>query len=243
MALVKNPLGGIAASGSVGGTTFARNRAGQYARAWAKPVNPATSRQTIVRNQFGLSSTTWGMLDGAAIAAWDAYAATVVRLNKLGEEYTPKGRQIYMETNQNLQQQEVGAMISTPGPSNESPAIINQPEIIISETAGVIDTLSFGDASALTGDFPGGVTANDNYFVLEASPPRDPKLTNVNNLFRQIAVGALNTQPVDALTGYTNVFGDAGLLDQLVDFRYWVTDKATGLISPQIKVTIPITAT
>jgi len=180
------------------------------------------------------------MLDQAAIDAWDAYASTLTRLNKLGEEYTPKGRQIYMEVNQNLQQYAVGAMIAAPGPTTESPAIITPADIVVSETAGVIDTLTLEN---LTGDFPGGATANTNILVVEASPVHDPKLTNVNTQFRQVFVETLANQTNITVANYTDVFGDAGLEDQIIDFRYWVIDLITGLASPQIKTSIAIAET
>lgn len=232
MALVKAPLGGIAASGTLGGMTFARNRAGQYARAWAKPVNPATLRQTAVRALFGTSSVGWASLTQAQVDAWDAYAAQLVRLNKLGEEYTPKGRQIFMETAQNLAQFGLSSL-DEPSAVTDNPAMGPNTGITATETGGTIDALTIANVTFTL------ASSGDGHVVVEATPPVDVKLTNVNNLFRQVAIadGPSPIASIDLEPGYIAVFGTAALAGQLVHTRMRAVDEISGLGSSWLKNT------
>ena len=100
MALVKYGAGVIQMAGSIAGTTFARNRAGSYARAKTKPVNPNTSSQTVVRAAIALLAQTWRtVLTSAQRTAWDSYAAAIVMNNKLGESQYITGFNHYIRSN------------------------------------------------------------------------------------------------------------------------------------------------
>lgn len=85
-ALVKYGGGIIQMSGSIAGTTHARNRFGNYVRARTKPVNPKSSNQTKVRGIMSNLVERWNdTLSGAQRAAWNQYGANVSWLNALGE--------------------------------------------------------------------------------------------------------------------------------------------------------------
>lgn len=228
MALVKQPAGGIAASGKIAGQVYARNRAGNYVRAWAKPVNPTTVRQSEVRSQFGMSATEWGMLVQSAIDNWNAYAALQSRLNRLGETYTPTGRQVFMEAAQNLAQ--IGeAALTNPGPTSTAPGSEAIESLTATQTIGTLTTLELGDVSGVV---PSG---GDGAVVIEASPVFNPSVTNVNKQFRQIGFedGPLPIAgPTDILARYIAVFGPAANLNQLITLRLKIVDNLTGLASP-----------
>lgn len=87
MALIK--LGPIiaGASGSIGGTTLARNRSGAYARARTKPVNPRSDRQSAARALIMFLTAYWSsaLVSAAQRTAWATYAASINMKNKLGE--------------------------------------------------------------------------------------------------------------------------------------------------------------
>jgi len=86
--------------GSIGGTVFARNRGGIYARARVVPINPSTSRQTVVRAALGSLAQLWTTtLTDVQRAAWELYAANVLIPNKLGEPRALTGQQMYVRTN------------------------------------------------------------------------------------------------------------------------------------------------
>lgn len=229
MALVKQPAGGVAASGTIAGQVYARNRAGNYVRAWAKPVNPRTDKQTFVRNAFAVASTTWGMLTDAQIAQWDSYAAQLTRFNRLGEAYTPKGRQIYVETATNLGVVGMTAL-DVPATATDAPSFLLPLAMFteLTETADVIDAFTL--ATVVAQNFPGGGTG---HYIVDATPPLDPKITNPAKYFRQIATRT----NIDFNDGYEDdynaAFGTpAAPVDKVIWVRVRLVDDATGLSSP-----------
>lgn len=116
-ALVK--LGPVVAgiSGSIGGTTFARNRGGSYARNRTVPINPSTSRQNAVRALMGNLAQVWtNTLNDVQRAAWELYAANVTVNNKLGEARNLTGQNMFIRANSLLIQ--CGEARVDDGPTN-----------------------------------------------------------------------------------------------------------------------------
>ena len=105
-------------SGSVGGTTFARNRGGAYMRSRTVPLNPKSPSQFDVRLQFGALAQAWSAdLDEAQRSSWDSYAIGTPIVNKLGQERLLSG--INWFVGNNALNQAVGApRIDTASSSN-----------------------------------------------------------------------------------------------------------------------------
>lgn len=100
MAVVKYGEYITAMSGSVGGTTHARNRFGFYVRNRTKPVNPRTALQTAIRSKLAELAERWSAtLDQDQRDAWDLYADTVIMKNALGEDIHLTGFNHYMRSN------------------------------------------------------------------------------------------------------------------------------------------------
>jgi hypothetical protein len=95
------PGGGVAAvSGSVGGTTFSRNRGGPYMRVRAIPVDPGTTYQTAVRAIVSDLTSRWlNTLTAAQRAAWDTYALNVELPGPLGNMRNVGGLAMYVRSN------------------------------------------------------------------------------------------------------------------------------------------------
>lgn len=86
MALVKYGGGIVQMSGSIGGSTFARNRFGNYARSRTTPVNPSSSFQSKMRLILAFLVEYWNEeLSSAERAQWATYAAAVSMTNRLGD--------------------------------------------------------------------------------------------------------------------------------------------------------------
>lgn len=82
--------------GSIAGTTFLSNSyAPIIARARTKPVNPKTTRQTLMRSAFAQAQAAWNGQTPADIALWEAWATTVERQGPLGP-YNPAARGLAM---------------------------------------------------------------------------------------------------------------------------------------------------
>lgn len=101
MALVKFPEG-QQRSGKQGGIVWSRNRFGAYARNRAVPVNPDSSRQRTVRNQFTQNAKAWASIADSFKLTWGNMAANLPRKNRLGDTIFLTGAQQYQASNQAL---------------------------------------------------------------------------------------------------------------------------------------------
>lgn len=100
MALIKFGAGVVGMSGSIGGTCFARNRYGAYARAKTVPVNPNTSLQQTIRSALSQLTVRWSQtLTAAQRSAWNLYGSNVVMENRLGESVNLSGFNHYIRSN------------------------------------------------------------------------------------------------------------------------------------------------
>lgn len=100
MALIKFGGGVVQMSGSIGGTTFARNRYGNYARAKTKPINPNTGLQQGVRAALAFLTARWGqVLTAGQRTAWNLYGSNVAMTNRLGETVQLTGFNHYIRSN------------------------------------------------------------------------------------------------------------------------------------------------
>lgn len=116
MALIKSSL--LAdIRGSIGGTTYSRNRGGSYARNRTVPINPQSTSQTRARSDLAYYSVQWSSLTGDQRVAWNQYAETVVAVNVLGESITYTGQQMYVRSNTLLSLANLAA-VTIPPPTN-----------------------------------------------------------------------------------------------------------------------------
>jgi len=100
MALIILGGGVAAASGSMGGTVFSRNRSGAYIRNRSIPLNPNSSQQQTIRNALTSLVTAWiESLTTPQRMAWDTYAANVPVTNRLGQQAFLTGQNWYIAAN------------------------------------------------------------------------------------------------------------------------------------------------
>lgn len=90
------------ARASLGGTTFARNRAGVYTRARVAPTQPRTVSQVANRTSFGSISQQWRTLTQPQRDAWNTASTSVVLHDSLGQSYNPSGAQYFQSCGRNL---------------------------------------------------------------------------------------------------------------------------------------------
>lgn len=96
---VLQPAGSMAASGSVAGTTYSRNRFGSYAKRKSTPVNPNTTFQNAVRSAFSTLAARWSTLTAPQRSAWQTYSNSVPRSDTFGQPIVIDGRQMYIGCN------------------------------------------------------------------------------------------------------------------------------------------------
>lgn len=100
MAGVLYGAGVVQQSGSIAGTTYARNRFGNYARARTKPVNPNTARQQAVRAAIAFLNARWSdTLTAVQRAAWGLYGDNVNMTGKFGQAIHLTGQNQYIRSN------------------------------------------------------------------------------------------------------------------------------------------------
>lgn len=226
MSLIKTGGGVAAISGKTGGTVYARNKAGAYSRNWAKPVNPGTSRQTDVRSGFAGGSAAFSLLTAAQVAAWQAYAAALTRVNRQGDSYTPTGRQIYIEQYNNMSA--IGQTpLSIPSAFSNVPAITALGAVVAESDSGEVGTLTL---AACTVIIP---STNPGVLIVEAAPSHKASVTNVNTQFRQIFTGVPSGSH-NLAAGFIAVFGNNFIIGQTFSMRVRVIDEVSGLGSTRL---------
>ncbi|HUW47115.1 MAG TPA: hypothetical protein VMW50_15165 [Dehalococcoidia bacterium] len=101
MAQVKYGSGIVQMSGSIAGDVHARNRFGNYIRPRTKPVNPKSSRQTGIRTILMFLAEQWreSPMTPTIREAWETYAASVSWNNRLGEQVTLTGFNMFIMCN------------------------------------------------------------------------------------------------------------------------------------------------
>jgi hypothetical protein len=88
---------GVPSSGSLAGTTYSHNRAGQYQRNRRAPVQPiGTGRRAAIKAAFGAASSGWAALTASQQNSWIAYAAEYPITDALGQSITLTGQQMYV---------------------------------------------------------------------------------------------------------------------------------------------------
>lgn len=169
MALIKSAVLS-AISGSIGGTTFARNRAGSYARNRSIPVNPNSTGQISARTTMANLVSAWATeLTAAQRAAWDSYAAAIPWLNRVGETTYLTGQNHYIRSN--AARLAHGLTRIDPGPTTlTSPAGTDVTISAVDTVADVgigfddSDTWASEDGAALLVQISREVTPTTNFF-------------------------------------------------------------------------------
>lgn len=197
MALIKFGGGVVGMSGSIAGTTFARNRYGSYARARTKPINPNTGFQQNVRSALSYLTTRWSQtLTADQRTAWNLYGSSVAMLNKLGETIYLSGFNHYIRSNTWLRT--VGAAAVDAGPvifelpTADTTFAITASEATqeitytyyagndwASETGAYLQLFQGQPQNAQRNFFNGPWRSNSMVTGVDAAPPASPKVQAV----------------------------------------------------------------
>jgi hypothetical protein len=230
MALIK--FSGLlsAISGKVGGTVFARNKAGAYSRNWAKPTSSPTPIQSANRARFGSQSAFWGSLTSAQRTSWNASASGLIRVNRLGEEYVPTGRQICLQANNQLVAS-AQTEISTPPADFTPPTIDPGMTATAVETAGIVTSLELSSTPIDT----------TKIFSVEAAGQSPNTKTNFTNQYRQIGTFPLDGDVPDLLSAYIAVFGNVAAAGNQIYLRVKTVDVSNGQASAPLIIVATLT--
>lgn len=117
-----------AASGSVGGCVFSRNRFGSYIRNRALPVNVASSFQNILRGAMATLVVRWtSVLTALQRSGWETWAANTPQVDSIGQTYNMTGQNAYISMN--TMRIQVGLSIIDTSPTIYAGAALTPPGI------------------------------------------------------------------------------------------------------------------
>jgi hypothetical protein len=106
-------------SGSIAGTTFSHNRAGQYTRNRRMPCQPVGSgRRGTVRTNFAAASAAWAGIGATLQLSWNNYAAGKPYTDALGQSIKLTGHQMFVAINSQLLN--CGSAVSTAVPLSDT---------------------------------------------------------------------------------------------------------------------------
>lgn len=196
---------GVPSSGSIAGTTFSHNRAGQYQRNRRTPVNPVgTGRRATVRANFGSSAKGYAALTAAQQAAWSAYALGYPYIDSLGQSIKLTGQQMYVAINASLLN--CGAAVSaTPPVSNAN-------------SAPVVTAATFTHLGVMTITLGAGGLATD-FICLAFSKPMSSGRSFNSVFWQQLVVPANSAGAATYGAAYVAQFGLPGV-GQRVFYRF-----------------------
>lgn len=180
---------GIPVGGSVGADTFGRNRYGAYVRRRTKPVNPSSTRQGVVRGQFGGAVSNWNTaLTAPQRQAWRDWAAATPWLNRAGETVHLSGQAAYIRLGAFLQDAGLSlgiAVDAPPTPVIPTISIASATMIYDISTPNWIITLNMNGPSNTWDDGDG-----NSKIVVDISTPMSTGRQFKPNLWRRLTTDA-----------------------------------------------------
>lgn len=183
---------GPTSSGSDGGTTWSRNRFGQYTRRRAVPVQPRTPAQLNQRARMSLNAAAWRALTDAQRAGWLSLGLMISRNDSLGQSYTLNGFGAYCSVNNNNLQAGNAAV-------SDAPALTTPPDLL---TATITLTAAAFSIAYTATPLAAGVR------LFAFISPQQSAGRKFNGDYRLIAVSAAAAaSPANVLAAYTARFG------------------------------------
>jgi len=136
-----------AASGSVGGCTYSRNRSGMYIRGRSMPVNPNSTQQNVVRTALATLVAQWtATLTQAARDTWSTWAANTPQLDALGNPINITGQNAFIKMN--VQRIQVGLNIVQQAPAVFAGAALTPPNLVSATFATQLLSVTFSNTDA-----------------------------------------------------------------------------------------------
>jgi hypothetical protein len=158
MALTKYGGGITQMSGSVAGTTFARNRFGNYARSRTKPTNPRSGRQEVARATVMFLAEQWhdSPMTDAKRLAWETYASSINWKNRLGESNKLTGFNHFLRSN--AERIICGLSLISSGPTVLELAETDNTVVVTASAASQLISVAFNNALPWGNETGGAMT-------------------------------------------------------------------------------------
>lgn len=182
----------VSKSGSEAGTTFSRNRFGQYTRRRAVPVQPRTTFQLNQRARQTTNAAAWRALTDAQRAGWKSLGLLMTRADSLGTSYDLNGFLAYCSVNNNKLQAGDAAV-------SDAPAIVTPPDVLTA-------TITLSSVAFSVAYTPTPLAAGVRLFI--RCSPQQSAGRQFNGDYRLISVtAAAAASPSNILAAYTARLG------------------------------------
>ena len=202
-------------SGSTQATTFSHNRGGSYARVRKIPVNPRTTSQTVIRNEFGALSSQWKTLTVAQRLTWTSNVGSFPRKDTLGKTIILSGINLFKSLNQNLFDIGVATINTAPTPLGA----VNVNSMSVAVAAG---------AATMVATFAPTPIATGNSIIVFATAQVSPGVSFLKNKYRKIQVlPAATATGVSLEAAYVAKFG-ATIAGQKIGFKFVAVSSVSG---------------
>lgn len=218
-------------SGSIGDTTFSRNRFGPYIRRRAIPVNPRSARQNVVRNAVQTLAQLWAsIVTSAQRAAWEVYADSIIVTNRIGAQTKLTGFNHYIRSNAVMLQ--AGGIRVDIGPTTLSLPPTDPTFAVVVDEATQQISVTFDNTQPWAND--------DNGFMnIQMSQPHGAAVNFINGPFRHAgAIVGDGTTPPTSPTVFATPFPVGELQQTVVQARVLEEDgRLSELFRDQTSVT------
>lgn len=139
-----------AASGSVGGCTYSRNRYGSYIRNRSIPVNPASAAQNAVRGALATLVARWtSTLTTSQRTLWETWAINTPQVDALGNPITLTGQNAYIMMN--TLRIQTGTAIIDIAPTIFANAALTPPTIVSATASTEVLSIGFTNTDTWAG--------------------------------------------------------------------------------------------
>ena len=207
-----------AVSGSIGGTTYSRNRFGAYMRFRAIPVASGSQAALEAKNRLAVQSIAWQSQSVADRLAWQSWAQSHPVTDTLGNSQVLTGHQAFVALNCRIDK--AGDTVIAVPPTAAPP----DPLLTLSATWDI----GAGDF-AIT--FTATPLAATERLWIQAAVVSSPGVNYVTNLLKLVSVSALaQATGLDLESAIESRFGTLQVGD-VVHLRIQVYESTTGLLS------------
>lgn len=203
-------------SGKFSGLVAAFNKGGNYLRALAKPTNPSSTDQVVVRNNFTANSQGWKGLTAAQRKDWNSSVQNFKKTDQFGDIRVMSGFQLYVRLNNYLRFISETPITSPPVPA--SVPTFATFSGIASKTAGTC-VMAFTPAIAAT-----------EKVIISATPGLSAGIDFVKSEYRKVDIwdSAIVTTE-DLFTAYEAKFGTFPSIGTKIFFKAQQIVLASGL--------------
>ena len=145
-----------AASGSVGGCTFSRNRSGAYVRNRSIPVNVKSTSQNVIRGALATLVARWtSTLTALQRTAWETWAVNTPQTDALGNPITVTGQNAYIMMN--TLRIQAGVTVIDVAPIIFANAVLTPPSIVSATGSSDVLSISFQNTDVWAGATAGSL--------------------------------------------------------------------------------------